>query len=126
MNLRGQAIAVCGAGRSGQAAARLACAQGARVTLLDSGTPTVTGLPEVDRVFGPEALTWRGDIAHLVVSPGIDLKSPLVAPWVEAGTSIIGEIELASRYWDKTVIAITGTNGKTTTTELLTLSLIHI
>ena len=120
MNLKGHALAVCGAGRSGQAAARLACAQGAHVTLLDSGEPTVAGLPEVDRVFGPEALTWREDIAHLVVSPGIDLKSPLMAPWVEAGTSILGEIELASRYWNKTIIAITGTNGKTTTTELLT------
>ena len=120
MNLEGQAIAVCGAGRSGQAAARLACVQGARVTLLDSGEPSVDGLPDVERVFGPNALTWREDIAHLVVSPGIDIKSPLVAPWVDAGTSVIGEIELASRYWSKRVIGITGTNGKTTTTELIT------
>ncbi|MEN9021526.1 MAG: UDP-N-acetylmuramoyl-L-alanine--D-glutamate ligase [Verrucomicrobiales bacterium] len=120
MNLKEQAIAVCGAGRSGQAAARLACAQGAHVTLLDSGEPSVPGLPDVDRVFGPEALTWREDVAHLVVSPGIDLANPLVAPWVEAGTSVLGEIELASRFWGKRVIGITGTNGKTTTTELIT------
>lgn len=120
MNLEGQAIAVCGAGRSGQAAARLACAQGARVTLLDSGEPSVGGLPEVERVFGSKALTWREDIACLIVSPGIDIKSPLVAPWVDAGTSVIGEIELASRFWSKRVIGITGTNGKTTTTELIT------
>ena len=51
MNLKEQAIAVCGAGRSGQAAARLACAQGAYVTLLDSGEPSVPGLPDVDRVL---------------------------------------------------------------------------
>lgn len=120
MNLQGQAIAVCGAGRSGLAAARLASAQGARVTLLDSGDPKFDGLPEVEKVFGEDALAWRESISMLVVSPGIDLKSPLVAPWVAAGTPILGEIELASRFWSKPVVAITGTNGKTTTTELIT------
>ncbi|MFT5189588.1 MAG: UDP-N-acetylmuramoylalanine--D-glutamate ligase [Verrucomicrobiales bacterium] len=125
MNLTGQTIAVCGAGRSGLAAARLACAQGARVTLLDSGDSEKLAsvrqqLPEAEMIFGPDAFSWKNDIAQLIVSPGIDLKSPLVAPWVAADVPVIGEIEFAYRYWNKAIIAITGTNGKTTTTELTT------
>ena len=123
MNLTGQSIAVCGAGRSGLAAARLACARGAQVTLLDSGDPDNLApvrplLPEAEMIFGAEALSWKKAITQLIVSPGIALKNPLVTPWAEAGVPVMGEIEFASRYWAKPIVAITGTNGKTTTTEL--------
>ncbi len=130
MDLTGQAIAVGGAGRSGLAAARLAARHGARVTVLDSGDPDKLApirdqFPELTMVLGPEALQWQGEITQLILSPGIDLKSPLAAPWVQAQVPVLGEIEFASRYWDKTIVGITGTNGKTTTTELTTHLLQH-
>ncbi|MFT5465938.1 MAG: UDP-N-acetylmuramoylalanine--D-glutamate ligase [Verrucomicrobiales bacterium] len=121
-------IAVLGAGRSGLAAARLARKQGAEVVLLDSGP--------VDRfddarqqllkleargVFGPEAENFaETEAVELVVqSPGIDLRRPLVTQFSSRGIPVIGEIEFAWRSCDSEVIAITGTNGKTTTTEMI-------
>lgn len=123
MNLQGQSIAIAGAGRSGLAAARLAAGRGAEVTVLDSGDPDKLAslqeqLPQARLILGPEALAWKGGITQLIVSPGIALGNPLVAPWIAAEVPVMGEIEFASRYWQKPIVAITGTNGKTTTTEL--------
>jgi UDP-N-acetylmuramoylalanine--D-glutamate ligase len=55
----------------------------------------------------------------IVVSPGVPLSLPVLRHAAQMGKTLIGEIELASRYLRGKVIAITGTNGKTTTTTLI-------
>ncbi len=55
----------------------------------------------------------------IVVSPGVPLSLPVLRQAAQMGKTLIGEIELASRYLRGKVIAITGTNGKTTTTTLI-------
>jgi UDP-N-acetylmuramoylalanine--D-glutamate ligase len=60
-----------------------------------------------------------GSCDLLVVSPGIDTFGPLVAAFSACAEEMIGEVEFACRHFDGKIIAITGTNGKTTTTELV-------
>lgn len=119
MNLESLQIAVLGAGRSGRAAAELAAAQGARVTLLDTA-------PEIERPPAGVAECVAGGRAHdhaghwdlLVTSPGISLESGWGAAMAGRASRAVGETELASWFFRGRVIGITGTNGKTTTTEL--------
>ena len=118
MNLKNQCVNILGAGRSGRAAAELALREGAEVHLFD-GAAQIADLPE-----GAIAHTNAGEDSAepcdvLVVSPGIDTYGPLVRAFGEKAGEVIGEIELASRHFDGRIIAITGTNGKTTTTELV-------
>lgn len=124
---KNQNIAVLGAGLSGSAAALLLVSEGAQVTVLDSATEndllksTLDNLrahgvrvlcgPETDQ--DPSAYDW------MVLSPGIDPVSPLARKFSSTGIETISELELGWRCCEKPVIAITGTNGKTTTTELL-------
>ena len=114
-----------GLGRSGEAAAALLLDHGADVTVLDSGDPA----PRRDAamklssrgarvVLGDDALRCVQDFDFAVLSPGIDPVVPLARRPVEAGIPLLGEIELAFRNCRCPVIAITGTNGKTTTTGL--------
>jgi len=122
-------IAVLGAGTSGLAAGRLALARGAQVTVYDSAPPEKLSAAAakleaagLNYVFGDAALNAPQDrsIDEVVVSPGIDLASDIAQAFSTCGASLIGEIELAWRCDpDTPVVAITGTNGKTTTTELV-------
>ncbi len=124
-----QNVAVFGLGASGLAAARLLAAQGAAVTALDSGTSeTLRAAGETLRretdarvLLGAEATVGSGyDLG--ILSPGIDpAKSTLVQQFMAANPSapIIGELELAYTLCQCPVIAITGTNGKTTATQLV-------
>lgn len=129
MELIDHNIAILGAGASGFAAGRLAAARGAKVTVYDSGDPqrlTAAGQKMedagLDFVFGDEALRApeRGCLDEVVVSPGIDLESDIARTFASTGAPLIGEIEFAWRCDTQTpVVGITGTNGKTTTTELV-------
>ena len=121
----GLRVAVLGIGRSGVAAARLLKRCGAAVTALDSGESTL--LRERSSLLRDEGITVvtgreaekdpsRHDLA--VLSPGIEESAPLVANATSGGTPLIGELELAFTLATSPVVAITGTNGKTTTTEL--------
>lgn len=120
--LEGKNITVLGAGRSGRAAARLALKHGAKVLVCDTAGPEgFAGMPDgveikanADEAFGRENVC---DV--LVVSPGIDTYGPYVKAFSEQAGEVIGETELAYRFYDGKIIAITGTNGKTTTTELV-------
>lgn len=120
MTLAGKTVVVLGAGRSGRAAAALALREGAAVHAHDaadsiSGMPVGTTLhPSADEASGRAT---RCDL--LVVSPGIDTYGPLVAAYAAGAGEMIGETEFASRYYKGRIIGITGTNGKTTTTELV-------
>jgi UDP-N-acetylmuramoylalanine--D-glutamate ligase len=123
--LRGRRVSVVGLGRSGLAAARLLVACGARVVATDEKPLASLGVAvraletEGVRILagGHPAEAFRGaDL--VVVSPGVPLDTPVLAQ-LRAVTPVIGELELAWRVMDADTIAITGTNGKTTTTALL-------
>jgi len=118
-------VAVLGLGRSGRAACQLLARHGAKVTALDSGTGSVleeavAGLRQsgVDCRIGGEATCGASEFDLAVLSPGIDPAVPMVDDFRQAGVEIISEVELAWRACDSTVVAVTGTNGKTTTTSL--------
>lgn len=126
MNLKNLKVAILGAGRSGKAAARLAMKYGAQVRVFDSAT-AVSNWPE-DIPLTTSATTDDGKeyAADLVViSPGIETNCEFVTSFASEGVEIIGEMELAARFFTGKIIAITGTNGKTTTTALLEKILIH-
>jgi len=124
MNYTGTRAAVLGLGFSGEAAAKLLQRQGARVTVFDSGKPDpakVLGLEKlgVSVVTGEAADVAEGEYDLTVLSPGIDPVVPLVQNFLRQGAVLTGELELAFRFCTRPVIAITGTNGKTTTTQLI-------
>ncbi len=128
MRYKNQNIAVLGAGLSGSAAALLLRSEGAQVTVLDSAEEknllksTIDNLrAENVRVICGAATDEDLSTYHMaVLSPGIDPASRLVHNFSSRGIDIIGELELGWRFCEKIpVIAVTGTNGKTTTTELL-------
>ncbi|GAA5484750.1 UDP-N-acetylmuramoyl-L-alanine--D-glutamate ligase [Haloferula sargassicola] len=117
MTLTGTRVNILGAGSSGRAAMALALREGAEVHVFDAGNPT--GLPENVTVHGGATPEGAEPCDVLVVSPGIDTYGPLVGAFADVAGETIGEIELACRYYEGRIIAITGTNGKTTTTELV-------
>lgn len=122
MNLKGNHVAILGAGRSGRAAAALALREGARVSMWDTaGAEAFAGVsPEVEIHPLASAESGRGlKCDLLVVSPGIDTYGPYVAAFSQQAGEVIGEVELASRYYHGKIVGITGTNGKTTTTALV-------
>ena len=125
MDLANKRVLVVGLGKSGVASALFLQAKGARVTvsdakpqdqlgqeipsLLDHGIAVETG--------GHGERTFRGQDL-IVVSPGVPVDSPALVQARSLGEPVIGEIELASRFLPKNIVAITGSNGKTTTTSL--------
>lgn len=86
-----------------------------------AGPEAFTGLPPAVEIH-PHATEEEGRALVcdlLVVSPGIDTYGSYVSAFSASSGEVIGEVELASRYFNGRIIAITGTNGKTTTTELV-------
>jgi len=124
---KNQNIAVLGAGLSGSAAALMLRSEGAQVTVLDSAEEKNLLKSTLDNlraqgvhVISSAAADEDSSTYHLaVLSPGIDPASPLVRNFLSRGIEIISELELGWRSCETPVIAVTGTNGKTTTTELL-------
>ncbi|HEV2966402.1 MAG TPA: UDP-N-acetylmuramoyl-L-alanine--D-glutamate ligase [Chthoniobacterales bacterium] len=120
-------MAVLGAGLSGAAAALLLKSEGANVTVLDSAeekkllrsTIDNLGAQGVQVICGPDADRDSNDYDLVVTSPGIDPASALGRNFWSRKVEIIGELELGWRSCEAPVIAVTGTNGKTTTTEML-------
>jgi UDP-N-acetylmuramoylalanine--D-glutamate ligase len=124
LDLIGKRVLVVGLGRSGIAAAQLCAARGARVTVTDrrdAGAlgPALDGLPGgVARELGGHRRETFTAAELIVLSPGVP-EIPELAAARAAGVAITGEMELASRFVSSTLIAITGTNGKSTTTTLV-------
>lgn len=126
MNLNNKHVIVLGAGRSGRAAAALASRHGADVTVHDTAD-SISGLPEGVAQVSHASVT-TGDASQcdlLVISPGIDGESEFAQAYAKNAAEMIGEIELAYRFYEGRIVAITGTNGKTTTTELVQRMLSH-
>ncbi|MCB0738128.1 MAG: UDP-N-acetylmuramoyl-L-alanine--D-glutamate ligase [Bacteroidetes bacterium] len=116
-------IAVLGAGESGVGAALLAKAKGIGVWVSDKGTIKERYAKELEENQIPfeqgqhsEDKILSADV--LVKSPGIPNHAPLVKKALELGKKVISEIEFASYFTNAKLIGITGTNGKTTTTNL--------
>ncbi|HET7435144.1 MAG TPA: UDP-N-acetylmuramoyl-L-alanine--D-glutamate ligase [Thermoanaerobaculia bacterium] len=111
---------VIGAAKSGVAAANFLARRGEAVVLTDSKSDPVLPYeldPGVERAFGRDDDGLLENVKEIVLSPGVPQTIPLLQ---RAGfIPIIGEIELAWRYLKGTVIAITGSNGKSTTTALI-------
>ena len=123
-SLKGKDVLVLGAGVSGVAAARLAKEKGAYVTLLDTGIPPKEniGLLEaagVTMICGSFALQWSGQCDIAVYSPGIPLGSPLDKIAAASGARLMGELGFGASFLECPILAVTGTNGKTTTVEML-------
>lgn len=123
----GGEVAVLGLGKSGTSAARLLRSRSVRVYASDSGSsPTVEANAAQLRSLGAAVDTGGHDLqriaraSRVVVSPGIDPQNPPVAAAIEAGVPLVSEIEIAlESLRDSQIIAVTGTNGKTTTTALI-------
>lgn len=126
--IRGHVV-VLGAGRSGRAVAEYvatdaSCGTDVRVTLVDGGTgsaletrATVLRAMGVNVVLGSSSVPADADL--IVASPGIPPASPVMVAARASGVPVISELEFAYRVSSSPWIAITGTNGKTTTTALL-------
>jgi UDP-N-acetylmuramoylalanine--D-glutamate ligase len=124
-SLAGRRAAVVGLARSGVAAARLLRAAGADVTGTDAKPLDALG-PEaaelqalgVRLLTGAVAADACAAAALVVVSPGVPVNHPALAAARARGARVIGELELGWRAMEAETFAITGTNGKTTTTAL--------
>lgn len=122
-------IAVLGAGESGVAAARLLASQGADVVVFDSAGGQA--MEEKSRMLAAEGIPLRSGetldaiesekplFDAAVISPGIDPRSALALKFLDRSVPMIGELELAFQNCQVPVVGITGTNGKTTTTQLV-------
>ena len=125
MDLQDKRILIVGLGKSGIASAQFLQARGAKVTVSDSKSPDqLRGeIPALlDRGIAVETgghgeRTFRGQDL-IVVSPGVPADVPQLVQARIHGVPIIGEIELASQFLQGRIVAITGSNGKTTTTTL--------
>ena len=119
-------VAILGLGASGDAAARLALHHGANVYVSDLKDDAASAARAADlRTLGADVELGAHDLARIlaaetiVVSPGIPPRAPVLRAIRAAGRSWISEPEFAVRFLDGALIAVTGTNGKTTTCILL-------
>jgi len=126
MDLKNKRVLVVGLGKSGLSAAMFLRKLGARVTVSDTRSatalakeiPTLLDAGIMVEAGGHGLLTFRRQDL-IVVSPGVPMDTPEVKQSLEYGMKVIGELELASRFLKGRVVAITGSNGKTTTTTLV-------
>lgn len=128
MNLQNKRVLAVGSGKSGIAAVQLLFKAGARPWLYDGNEKlSKEELQEKLGEYGKKTEVFLGDmpaeakkeVQLLVVSPGVPIDQPFIEDFAERGIPVIGEIELGYLLEKGRVIAITGTNGKTTTTTLV-------
>jgi UDP-N-acetylmuramoylalanine--D-glutamate ligase len=125
LELTNKRVLVVGLGKSGLAAARFLKARGARVTVSDSRPATV--IPDLPSLLDQGIMVETGSHGLLtfrrqdliVVSPGVPSSIPELQQVRLLGMRVIGELELGAQFLQGEVVAITGSNGKTTTTTLM-------
>ncbi|MDE0343765.1 MAG: UDP-N-acetylmuramoyl-L-alanine--D-glutamate ligase, partial [Deltaproteobacteria bacterium] len=126
MELEGKNIMVLGLARTGLAVARFVTRRGATVVGVDAraagqmeqARAELAPLPAVCH-FGAENPAWLDGVDAVVPSPGVPRDNPLLVEAARRGMEVLSEIELAARFASMPLAAVTGTNGKTTTTSLL-------
>ncbi|MGH7232617.1 MAG: UDP-N-acetylmuramoyl-L-alanine--D-glutamate ligase [Nitrospiraceae bacterium] len=125
-DLKGQKVTVVGLARSGVTAARLLTRAEARVTVADGKDEgsLSNALARVDRrairvKVGAGYESALDDADLVVISPGVPTGLPALDAVRRRGVRVIGELELASRFLDAPILAVTGTNGKSTTVTLV-------
>lgn len=126
MQIKDKRVLVIGAAVTGVPAVKQLYKMGAKITLNDKKSNSEIesllkelNLKAVNIVGGEHPIELAEQADFLVVSPGVPLELPIIARAKELGKEVIGEIELAYRLTNAPIAAITGTNGKTTTTALL-------
>ncbi len=127
MYLKKQTFLILGLSKSGRSAAAFLLGKGATVYLYDDGEDerverAVTELTALGgKRVNAEELTRMTEVCDgLVLSPGIPIDHPLAVAFKRNGRAVLGETELAARYLRCPIVAVTGTNGKTTTVSMLT------
>lgn len=125
-NLKDKSFLVLGLGLSGVAAAERLLALGAKVTVTDlADTANVLARAKKLKLRGAKTIPWTQPLAMVqgqetvVVSPGVRVDSPVIKAARRLGLTVMSELELAYRLTDAPVIAVTGTNGKSTVVTLL-------
>ena len=123
---QGKPVTVFGLGRSGESAAHLLQALGAQVTIVEERVTEEAKqardrfLPQgIQVLLGDRAEEGCGQAELVVVSPGVPKEHPVLRHLSERGTPVVAEIELASWLLSAPIIAVTGTNGKSTTVRLI-------
>ncbi len=127
MDLQDKTVLVIGTGKSGIGAAGLLSKTGAKTILFDSNEKLdvevlkekTAGISALQIVTGTLPSELEEQVELLVISPGVPIDSDMVVSFEKKGIPVWGEIELAYAFSRGEVIAITGTNGKTTTTTLV-------
>lgn len=124
--LKDKKVLIVGMGKSGEAAMDLALSQGAVVHIQDSKTAEQLDEALAEKIRRNPVKAWLGQTPKdmtmydmLVLSPGVPTDLPFILDAKAGGAEIIGELELAYRAGNGRYVAITGTNGKTTTTTLV-------
>lgn len=133
MDLDGKTVLVIGLGRTGVATAGFLLERGARVLAADEKpiselgdtVEPLKGMAGVEMGIGQDDVGVLSRTDLIVPSPGVPPSNPLLAEGAVRGIPVVSELELASGYVKKPIIAITGTNGKTTTTTLVGEMLAH-
>jgi UDP-N-acetylmuramoylalanine--D-glutamate ligase len=115
--LDGARVLVVGAGKSGVAAATFCAGRGARVTLTDARTPSLSLPAEIALELGGHKESSFVNADLIVLSPGVPAIAPIAAAQKKS-VAIVGEVELAARFITAPLVGVTGTNGKSTVTAL--------
>lgn len=126
MELRGKTVLVLGLARTGRECARFLVGQRAKVWVSDMRSvnelraerDSLAGLP-IGYRLGGEDKNWLDGVDYVIPSPGVPTENGLLKEATARGIPVLSEIELAFRFFGAPLVAITGTNGKSTTTTLI-------
>jgi len=126
MDLRGKKVLVVGLARTGLAAVRFLAGKGARLKVsetkpageLEAARKALADIP-IEWELGGHTVPFFGDVGLIVVSPGVPMDISPLAQARRQKIPVLSEVELAFRFLRRPLIAVTGTNGKTTTTTLI-------